>query len=687
MNIFRKIKGNVRRIAKTAATPEGMVYFRGEYVPLFTTEAELPDDFHTLELMAKYYGQGHSSDLQNRDEYYRIILRRLYPMVQEGKGEDKYGWIQKDYFVKAAPQDEMDKYHFERFCRNVENAFLTEESLKDGRKDIYVSGVFDSYSFKKSMPYFEKHLPEIIHSVCVLLEKEKRPTSVLHMGYYMYQDLLDYLKNDDPLKQFSFAGIKYDKHYLWKKSYTYMRSAYEFYNTAISSPDRMDSVAVNEAWAKLSRADTDAKYNMEYCSENNLMAVYNASINGTMETRRERKVRLEKRAENNDVSAQLALAKDYFYGTGANIPRTDMAYKLFMKAAMAGSGEAMYYLGLYYENGHPPVVKDASKAEDYFFDAMEQDYTEAFIHVADREYAAHRNKDMAAKYYKKALPKISEKENPKKYKTIIARIIACSNTTDITEDTLGLYALAADYARLDAPIVKEEDLLSLLADVEKGRYAALEKLEFYYTYYSRGRAAMGTIKGSDIFETDPERAYEMRDVASGFRLMKIAMLLPLAKQDPEYYLDELAGAYLDRGNYKKAKEYTELGLRMNILAVMYFAYQKARKLDYDDDEAMYYLQRAAAMGHKGAIGALEYLGILEESRRERAAWVAANKPKPKSRRDYASELELMERSIDMMLGGSGYSLDENALTGKMDFAQASLLRHYKNKLLDNLVDE
>ena len=65
--------------------------------------------------------------------------------------------------------------------------------------------------------------------------------------------------------------------------------------------------------------------------------------------------------------------------------------------------------------------------------------------------------------------------------TFLSRIMACSNTRDVSEDTLGIYAMAADYARLDAPIVKEYDLLELLTEVEKGQISALNKLEYYYS--------------------------------------------------------------------------------------------------------------------------------------------------------------------------------------------------------------
>ncbi len=717
MSIFGKIKYR----AKKATAPQGTAYFRGIYIPATVTEDNLPDDFETLRQWQAYYGQGHSADFENRDNYNRIILRKLWKMVQEGKGVDKHGWIEKDYYERAIDGDEKAVYFLNRICTNIENGFFNEEKINDGRKEVNIEGVFNLTNTDNCEDYFKEHLEDIINSVCVLLEKEKRADSALHTSYYMYEDLMAYLKNTDPKKKLSFNPYR-EETYLWKKSNSYRYAASKFYNDAINNPARLDTTMGKENWQTFDRLDTNARYNIEYCNINELLAAYHTSVGKITETEdsftkgmellstysdsREkqeaisllkkaseggnieaRKAMLETLARDNDVNAQLELAKDYYLGTNGSFPNKYKAYPLFMSAARAGNREAIFYIGLFYEQGEKPAAKDDRKAEDYFNDALDRGYFYAYKHIADREYAAGKNKELWIDYYKKYLPHISGNDNPLEVKSVLARIIEGHNTQDITENTLALYALAVDYVHLDAPVVKEENLMMLLADAEKGNYKALDKLEFYYSYYSRGRQAMGTIKGSDIFENDITRAMEMRQIARVFRLMKIAMLLGMAKDDPDTYLEDLAQAYLDQGNIKKAEEYAELGLKMNIPGVMYFVYHNAKRLGYEDWEAMKYLEKAASMGNKRALGALEYLGILAESDRQRAEWVAANKPKPKSREDYAFELELLERDINMMMGGSGYSVDELAGMGKISFADASLIRHYKNKFLDNITEE
>lgn len=490
---------------------------------------------------------------------------------------------------------------------------------------------------------------------------------------------------------------------------------------AIKNPDGLNTKKGTEYWNTFNSLDTNARYNIEYCNKEELIHAYHESVGKAADTadnfrkgmellsshsslqekneaismlkkaseggnKEARKIMLEALAQDNDPAAKLELAKDYYHGVNDVFPNKYKAYPLFMDAARTGNGEAMYYIGLYYEQGEMPAAKDDKKAEEFFQNALDRGYYYAYKHIADRAYGTGQNTDLWKEYYKKYLALIPEDENPADVKSAIARTIEGYSTSDVGEDTFALYALACDYARLDAPAVKEEDLLALLSEAEDGDYKAMDKLVFYYTYYSRDRQAMGSIKGSDIFESDIERAGEMRQVAKAFRLMKIAMLLEKANQDPETYLEDLAEAYLDQGNRGKAEEYADLGVRLEIPGVMYFVYHNAKKLDYEEWEAMELLKKSARLGCRRAVDALDFLHMLEENDRERAEWVAANRPK-KTRADYAFELELMERSIDMMRGGSGSSLDELALTGKISFTDASLLRHYKNKFLDRMTEE
>lgn len=208
MGIFNRMKYK----AKEMTAPEGTVYFRGIYIPTSVTEANLPDDFYTLNQWRQYYGGGHSPDFENRDNYHRMILRRLYPMVKDGKGEDNHGWIERDYFRYAAEPEERINW----FCTNIENGFFDEAKIHDGRKEVIFNGIFHDSDMEDGLPYFEEHLEDIINSVCVLLEKEKQPDSALHTSFYMYEDLMDYVKNPDPKKEFTLDNHRKET-CLWKK--------------------------------------------------------------------------------------------------------------------------------------------------------------------------------------------------------------------------------------------------------------------------------------------------------------------------------------------------------------------------------------------------------------------------------------------------------------------------------------
>ena len=664
MGIF----SSIRVAIKKARTPEGMVFFRGEYIPAFVDEASLPDDFKTLYKMHEYYGYGHCPDMENRDRYHHAIIRKLYPMVRDGKGKDKYGRIEKVYFTEAGSQEEIDVYQFNKFCRTTENAFLTFDCLDDGRKDIDLGagdGFLSGYGIENSMPYFRERMPDMINSVCLLLEKEKSPASLLHLGYFMYHDIMNYLKAPGDDKSFTFKERR--ENYLWKKAYPYLWAAYEYYGYILKDPERKYSNIALAKKAEFDKLNEEALYNASLCSKEELLRACGVAV----EERRRDEVRIH-----HADSSRLQNAKNMYHGINYTAEDKAKANAMFEEMAAAGDPEATFYVGLYHEH-----LGNLPKAEGYFCKAIEMGCISACKHIADREYANHRNRELVDRYYRKVLSALSERDESGTVKTVIARIIEGCRTSDLDENTLGLCVLAMDYARLDAPIVREKDLLSLLEGVKNSEYKAVDELVYYYSEYSRGRMAMGTIKGSEIFETDLPRAMEMRQIARAFGLMKISMLLSLANENPDKYLVELAQAYFDLENMEKTEKYVELGLRLNIPSMQFFVYHNARRLGYEEWQALDYLKKSAAMGYRPAIHALDDLHYFAERDRERAEWISEHMP-VKTRQDYAGELELLEREINIMLGGDGSDVDEMALSGRLSFADASLLRHYKNKLLE-----
>lgn len=706
MGFLRKLKADAykKQFQKAAkATPEGMICVDGEYYPAFVDRESLPDDFDALWHMSSYYcsiGSRHSEEF----EVYKIIVCKMYEMlptfsqIPDWKKED----IKERYFNEAGPMDVVGSHLFAQLCEAVENRYYAEDPDKSAFSSSFLTGG----NLDLVLPYILEHLPELIESICILIEKEKRRDSRLHVGYYMYQDLKAFLSKVNPDKTSDVAWPPKEIPYitiLWQKTREYLKQAeihylYEPLENTFSTMDQEAIYHVNDcskeallaAFRSAAGIGEKASVNSEATLQQlhsdgsedmweTLYALRRASDSGDLQAR---KALLEFHAGDKEIRTQVELAKNFYYGNGLPVNKA-AAFDLFKRAADAGNGEALFYLGQYYESGQSPAEKDPQKAIDCYERSKEMEFVGAYRYFADREDAGGGDRNLIAEYSKKILPHLSAEKEPIAVKTTLVRIIRGYSTFDIDENTIGLVALAADYVRLDAPIVKEVDLLTLLPQAEQGDQQALDQLIKYYTHYSRPPADYYAIDhGSEIYESDRPRALEMQTIARVFRLMSIANLLVKAKNDPNRYLEDLAQAYLDQGNVRRAKEYVEFGINQNMPDMMYFAYQNARKLDYDEEEAAYYLHRAAALGDIGARGALEYLKMQEESDRRWKDWVETHKPRQESQKDRAADLELLERQIDLMLGGSGSSLDENALMGKLSFSDASLLRHYKNKILE-----
>ena len=688
----REIKQNIREAKneiKKANPSSGTVYFENGYVQLYEEGKSLPTNRERIHKMLRYYDpdaihNAYSEDRNDKKEIYSKITAEFYQMVKNGTVADNSKTIESAYVEAHYTPRQKTEYYINNFCEKIFNMFVPQGDIAtDTHIVVRHSFLKARFGDRNLYSHCQQGIPQIIDAVCDLVTKESRENPMLYPGYYMYKDLMVYAKDKNKDKAFT--------HDVWKYTKDYLEDAYDYYDVFLFSKTT-DKEKTRKAEAQKARIDqmtNEARVNIQLCSKEELLA----TLMGTAQTvakeekdRADNLARQKARAESGDATAMAELALNRFYGRNGETVDTEKAFVLFAKAEKAGSGTAAFYLGEYYSKGIGHIIKDEKQGEEYYRKAVEANSVPALALWAEKQMKSG-NREYGADLYKKVLVHADKNTDVMFIKKAISALIGYYKRNDVDENTLAMYALALDYARLDAPIVKEANLLALVTETEKGTYNALDSLVEYYTYYSRGRAAMGTIKGSDIYENDQTRAMEMRHIASAFRNMKIARLIQLAYESPEKYLEDLADAYLENGNYTKAKEFADLGIKMGLPDVMYFVYHNAKKLDYDEADAMYYLNKSARMGNKRAIGALEYLGMMAESDRQRAEWVRANKPKAKTREDYAFELEMLERDIDMMIGGSGHSLEEKALMGKLSFTDASLIRHYKNKLINDLTDE
>ena len=85
---------------------------------------------------------------------------------------------------------------------------------------------------------------------------------------------------------------------------------------------------------------------------------------------------LQKAADQGHEKAQLALAKCYATGEGVKQDEAE-AFKIYRKAADAGSAEALYELGSFYSLGWGGVEKDKAKAAEALRKSAEMGYVEA----------------------------------------------------------------------------------------------------------------------------------------------------------------------------------------------------------------------------------------------------------------------------------------------------------------------
>ena len=722
MGLFNRLKYNVSKSIENATRPEGMVSYRGVQFALVTDENSLPDHVETLKQMAKYYDDRSTcKDQNNREEKLKMILKKVYPLVKDETDYDSKR-VNELYFKYLCSQDELNEYVFNTFINSIKEASISLDEFyqkeKLGKGLFPTSQFFSSFAYSKIEDTFvDENIMILLDTVWELVEKEKQGKQAFYLGFYMFKDLYSHYQNGGPHVQFNKS--------VWKESSRYFAIAYNIYNLAptyMKIGEKAKAKNYLDCKPELMQMNETAKKNLHLLNKEEFITRFNNIQSGVAERdakyekgkmlltsyltdeEKQEGIRLMKEAakdnhptarnemiallaEENDPEALVALAYDHLEGKNNVKKSTVTAIELFKKASRVGSAEACYYLSKAYKNGKY-VLEDKQRGESLLKAAAKLNYAPALSDLADLE-RINGNKEEALSLYKKILSLDETEENIRSIKHAIAQITnllipSKGSHFDVDENTLGICALVFDYVRLDAPIVTGYDLSEMLERAKNLETGAINQLSVYYEIESRGPMAMGTIPGSKIYNEDIDRARDMMIISRSFGLIYIALhIIKLSRGDTKS-IYELASSYFEGRNYEKSRAYVDLGIQLNIPSVLGYVHKVWDKLDYDEWFAKDCLEKAARLGSQSAKLDLEYNQMLADSEQERQEYVHHILREQEESRKALRRIgfDLLERDIDMMLGGSGHNIDEKALLGELSYSQASNLRYLRNKILN-----
>ena len=718
MGLFDKLKKEIKSGAASGKT----VKYRGYTFVFVTDEASLPDDVMTLYWMAKYYSNHYDcADLDRREEKYRWILKKLYPLIEAEESEEA-SEARGMYIKEFQSQEDYDAHIFSEFLRKIRESALSHSELQrrqaDGEKVIRHGYLFD-WLLQSHMQgdFVMAHFPELIDTVWTLVETEQKGQQAIYPGYWMFVDLRAFWQKKDPNLKFDFS--------LWKESKKYLKAAWDIYDLAPAyeksgKKDKMKAcldklpefaAMTKEAAEQVKVLDKDELLSRAYAvadGVNHRDAWYEKGrillSSYLTEAEREEGIALmqqaadaghptaladmlELRAQGNDAEAQVELGVSLFEGINNQKLDRKRAVELFTKAARSGSAEAYYHLANAYDTGKG-VLPDQDRAMSLLRESCRGGCILAYDALAEKEKERNNHQE-ALRLYKKIIEFPHNSKNARTIKHAIAQVIQqylpSRSQFDVDENTLSICALALEYAELDAPIVTAEKLNDLAERAKDNDISAVDKLSLYYELESRGPMAMGTIPGSEIFQKDMPRAMDMRVVYRAFELMRIVINLNRLADGDTFAVYPIALAYRDGGNYEKARAYTDLGIELEIPSVLRFVNSAWDQLGYDEYFAKSCLQKAASMGDKAAKLQMDYEEMLAEHEREQQEYIERVKREQAESRRRRKEIEMdqLERDIDLMLGGIGDTVEEKYIEGRISFTDAALLGAVRKRILDS----
>lgn len=265
---------------------------------------------------------------------------------------------------------------------------------------------------------------------------------------------------------------------------------------------------------------------------------------------------LQKAADQGHEKAQLALAKCYLTGEGVKKDEAE-AFKIYRKAADAGSAEAMYELHDFYNLGWGGVTVDKAKAMELLRKSAEMGYVEAQRSLGlDSQYAYN------------------------------------GQAIDLTE-AVKWYKLAASQGDSSSKAYLEhlKDVIPLLEPAEKGNTEAQYKLAHYIADHDE----IGNI--SDHSRSDAIRKWLLKAAENGH----LAAQVELAES---YAYFENGNWWITRVNdfaeaakwYRKAAEQGD----PMALGMLGWLYATGRGVDKDLKTAVEWFRKGAAQGNAEA---------------------------------------------------------------------------------------
>ncbi len=352
-------------------------------------------------------------------------------------------------------------------------------------------------------------------------------------------------------------------------------------------------------------------------------------------------------AKKNDVKAQCALGRQYFYGWGIE-KNEGQGFFWFEKAAISGDSIAQYYVGLCYDNGLG-IESDLNKALHWYEKSAEQGdldakmqlaygnilgrYSKQDIPLGNKQLEQLIEQDHANSLFLLGLCllgliNIEGKQIPKdlakgfsyiaraaeleklEAQTLLARLYFCGQHCEKDLDK-------ASYWLRRAVTFKDPEALFLLSvqiEMQSG-FATTESLEFL-----RMAAELGWTKAESILGISYLDGVEG---ALGEKILlpdskqAIKWLEKAAKSDCDVAQFNLGILYFSRDqelslakDYSKAVEYFKLAAKQgnsDANTGLGFCYMEGKGVSKDLEKAKYYFSLASATGDEAAIQNLGYL--------------------------------------------------------------------------------
>lgn len=393
---------------------------------------------------------------------------------------------------------------------------------------------------------------------------------------------------------------------------------------------------------------------------------------------------LKRSAQNGSADAYCMLGDLSMQGAYGMVQDELAAYGYYL-AACRESGKANAALSAFHRSGIAGVDVNEELADGFFAASVELGYGPSCLKQADL-FMREEDWDKAESVLKQIAAKTGDSEADESF----AALAALADFYQRKGDSKKALEYAIRFADLDYAQDPEDKgwqqyRSGVLNGEEKATY---EMYRFYCLYHSSGPAKRNE---------DNLAAPYIRGVGLAFSAAYCDLLR--ARHAAGGYDDTVAMLFtqlLETDHEEEALQWADRGLKAYNSHMCYLAATLyADELDVDEDDAIEYLKR-------GSIGSGEYGKLCKEaladiSHAQREAWKQerklerARRAQEEAQRQalisekmnaFRSRMDLLERDIDRVLNGSGYTVDEYVIRG--DISAMDGLRH---RMLREMLEE